>query len=205
MRWNAKRIAMIGLALALAISQIASASPKLTDKQKKLMERGRVKELAKSLTRDAKTRLEKISCLYLFVRDEIKHFDAENRWAVKRVLREGAGRADDKARLLAELMDKIIEEKYYLATINYVKYGEQMTYAFVAIKAKKEERKALSNATGGGGECIRFPIKKKGKFIPLVPLSGYSVGKLSTEFYDETEEGSGKWKKWKYHVSFSKY
>lgn len=202
--WNWKRMAGISLALlALTTCQVASAE--LTDKQKELMERGRVRKLAESLTMGAKTRVERISSLYLFVRDEIRHFNFKSQRSPSRVLMDGAGRKDDKARLLAELLDKI-DEECYLATVDFIKYGEQFTYAFVAVRARKKEAEAMSRATGGDGEFMRFRIRRReGRFIPLVPVAGYHIGKLSTEYFEETEEGSGKWKRWRYPVRFKRY
>lgn len=204
-RIGIRNMLVVSLGLALAFFQAGLAQAKLTEKEKGLMKEGRVKELAKSLTKGTKGRVEKVSCLYSFVRDEIRVFQFKKRRSPSRVLRDGAGREEDKARLLSDLMDEV-KIKGYLATINLIRYGEDQIYSFVAIKVTKKEAETMSRATGGGGRFTRFPLKKeKGRFIPLVPLSGYSIGQLSTDFYEEVEEGSGKWKKWKYNVSFAKF
>lgn len=204
-RARMKGVLAVALGLALAFFLMESAQAKLTGKQKALMKRGRVEELAKSLTRGMRGRVEKASRLYLFVRDEIRVFEFKEQRSAGRVLMDRAGREKDKARLLSRLL-KGIKEKGYLATINLVKYGEDQSYSFVVMKVTKKEAEAMSKITGGKGEFIRFPLKReRGRFIPLVPLGGYSIGRLSTDFYKEVKEGNGQWKKWKYNVSFARF
>ena len=199
-----KSMLMAILTLTFFQIELAQGYP-LTERQEELRERGRVKELARSLVRGAESRAEDVSRLYLFVRDEIEAFHFENRRAPRCVLRDGAGRKEDKARLLSELLDEVGVEGY-LATINLVKFGEDYTYSFVAIRATEREAEAMSKATGGEGSFTRFPLRRRrGRFLPLVPLSGYSIGQLSPEFYEETEEGNGKWRKWKRRVRLARF
>lgn len=177
------------------------ARVELTEREKTLMEEGEVKELAQSLTRGRKWS-ERVSRLYAFVRDEIEVFRFEERRAPRHVLRDGAGWKEDKVRLLSVLLEAIGEEGY-LATIDFIRFREQHTYSFVVLRVNKEEAEVLSKLTGGRGAFIRFPFRRKeGRFIPLVPLSGYSIGQLSPRFY---EEENGEWKEWKYRVRLVRF
>ena len=189
--------------LGLVFSRTAGAID-LTEKQEALMEKGKVKDLAQSITKESAGRIDKICTLYLFVRENIKRVDAlESRSSPGQVLRNAAGRGDDKAMLLAEMLKKAGEESY-LATMNLVEYGEQFTAGFVALKATDSDATKLARFTGGGS-FIRFPRKKGGKplYIPLVPEAGYSIGRVSPDLYEETKDGE--WKEWKSPASFSKY
>ncbi|MCD5397884.1 hypothetical protein LR003_03025 [candidate division NPL-UPA2 bacterium] len=173
------------------------ARVELTEEQRALMERGKTEELAQSLTRGIEEWAERVSRLYTFIRDEIKVFHFEERRSPRRVLRDGAGRSEDKARLLSVLLDEI-EVRGYLATINFVRFGEAQIYSFVALRVTREEAESLSKLTGGEGRFTHFPLwRREGRFISLVPLSGYFIGQLSPQFYQEV---NGEWKEWKYRV-----
>jgi len=200
-----KGMLTITLGLSLALLWMGLAQAKLTENQKKMMKEGKVKELAWSLTWGAKGRVEKIVRLYLFVRDDIRVFQFKERRSSRRILMDGASRPEDKARLLSDLLYQV-KIRNYLATINLIRYGEDQTFSFVALRVTWKEAEALSRMTGGNGKVTLFPIRgERGYFIPLVSLPGYSIGRLSTDFYQEVKEGSGKWKKWKYGVSFAKF
>ena len=191
--------------LGLIFFRVADAI-ELTEKQEALMEKGKAKELAKSLTRGSAGRIDRVCTLFLFVRDNIATVQTlKTRSAPGQVLRNAGARSDDKARLLAEMLKKAGEESY-LARMYIVQYGEQFTDGFVAIKTKKGEASKFSRFTGGGGtKYIKFPRKKKDKpvYIPLYPVAGHSVGQLSKNLYEETKDGG--WKEWKSPPSFSKY
>lgn len=197
-----RSILMVVLILGMVLFQMGSAQARLTEEQRALMERGRTEELAKSLTRGADTWAEEVARLYLFVRDEIEVFRFEERRSPRRVLRDGAAREEDKARLLSVLLGEV-GVRGYLATINYIRFGEDQIYSFVALRATREEAEALSRATGGAGKFIHFPLRRReGRFIPLVPLSGYSIGQLSPRFYEEV---NGEWKEWKYRARLARF
>ena len=178
------------------------ARVELTEEQRALMERGRTEELARSLTREVERWTERVARLYAFVRDEIRVFRFETQRAPRRVLRDGAGREEDKARLLSVLLGEI-GVRGYLATINFVRFGEDQIYSFVALRVTREEAESLSKLTGGEGKFTHFPLRRReGRFIPLVPLSGYSIGQLSPQFYEEV---NGEWKEWKYRVRLARF
>jgi len=189
--------------LGLIFSRTAGAID-LTEKQEAFMEKGKVKELAKSITKGSAGRIDRICTLYLFVRENIKSVDAlESHSSPGQVLRNKGGRGDDKARLLAQMLKKAGEESY-LVKMNLVKYGGQITVGFVAVKATDSDATKLARFTGGGS-FIRFPRTKGRKpfYIPLVPEAGYSIGRLSADLYEETKDEG--WKEWKIPASFSKY
>jgi len=192
-------ILLVIMVLTLALFQTGSAQAKLTKDQQALRKGGRGEELARSLTRGSRSWMEKVFRLYSFVRDDIALYQFKERKSPTFVLMRGAGREEDKARLLSTLLNAV-NVRGYLATINLVKYGEDVTYSFVVIQANRQQAEALSKATGGGGKFTQFPLENSnGKFVPLVPLSGYYIGRLSTEFYEASR--SGQWKKWKYHLT----
>jgi len=194
---------LLVLVLTLALFQTGSAQAKLTKNQKALMRGGRVTELARSLTLGSRGWMDKVFRLYSFVRDDIALYQFKERRAPTRVIMDGAGREEDQARLLSILM-RAVNVRGSLATIHLVKYGEDVTYSFVVIQANRKEAEALSKATGGGGKFTQFPLgSNKNEFIPLVPLSGYYIGRLSPDFYEVNR--SGQWKKWKYYVNLARF
>lgn len=150
-----------------------------------------VERIAQMVTEDYSTRVEKMSALYVWVRDYIDY--ELSYWKTrtpKSTLKTRTGDCGDKSRLLAALLQCIGEQAY---NVQVFAEPERPNHRFLGIPATRDEVTRMSELTGGGGTWMVFP----GKGHQLVPMDTVReeayVGWIRDIYFQWTDDNTWVW------------